>query len=275
MTSQVNMQSPLSFWGSQLNPESLNQEAVPDKQNRSFASDVALADTMSLGEQFEMGSECLKGTWRMPKDLERAIFYLTRAAERDHYLAAYTLACLYLHGAELPQNLGIAREFAMKLKSHGPHKDTDQLLAAIDAKQNAPSPADEKPSSKATNNAALDKYPRTNSPSNSSSIWPPLAGFGGIVLLVVVAGAIDKNTPGGGRTFIGWVVGLGALGIFLNIVVGRTVKQTKENVTELIRNVALTFLGIFLLGGIGFCSSEFGSSQEKVRGEAIEQVRKP
>jgi len=103
---------------------------------------------------------------------------------------------------------------------------------------------------------------QTPKPSGKSSWWGPILFLGCVALLLYVADQIDKSSPGSGRSFVGWVVGLGALGIFFNIIWGKTTKETAGNLLGVVKWVVGIALFALVFGGLFQCSG----SDDGVRG---------
>ena len=59
--------------------------------------------------QFLVGSGYLAGSNGFPQDLEKAHYYLRKAADQDHALASLALASLYAEGTGVSQDLEEAR----------------------------------------------------------------------------------------------------------------------------------------------------------------------
>jgi hypothetical protein len=232
-----------------------------------------IADAMDPAEQAEIGEDYRFGSNGKPQDMAKAAFYLLKAAERGNPLATCVVAWFYVKGQGLPQDLDRARVWAMKAKSQGSIKVADEVLTAIDAKQNGISAT---PHCKSV--MPLPEQPSKGSkaePPKNSTFWSPILFIAGVGLLLYIADQVDKNSPGAGRLVVGWTFGLGALGIFLNIVWGPTIKDVGKNLTDFMKALAWTALGLAIFAGIGNCSGGLNSSPADGLGGVPDQVRKP
>lgn len=224
-------------------------------------------------EHFRIATAFESGSHGKTKDPVQAALHMIKAAEGGHQLAVYNVCAFYLHGRGLPQDLERARAWAMKLKALGSTEFADQAFAAIAAKEEALSKGVRAPSVAIAPERGPDHAKQA--PLKGSPFWPPILFLGGLGLLVYGAGKVDSDYPGLGRSMIGWVGVLGALGVLLNIIWGRTSKETVKNFAGLMRGVAATILSIFLVGSIGYCSGGGRSSDGEGLGDVPDQVRKP
>ena len=218
---------------------------------------------------FAIACDYESGTHGKPKDLERAFSSMSKAAEDGHCLAAYALCAFYFHGRGTPRDFKSARAWALRVKELGAGDLADAALVMIEAKEREPyADAQQQDATTAPPGTVSEKPTR-------ETFWPGLLGLGSLALLVYVAGEVDKHSPGAGRSLIGWVFGLGALGIFLNIIWARNVKDTVKNFVGLMKGALQTFLAILLVAGIGYCSGGVRSLDSGVLGDLPDNVRKP
>ncbi len=236
-------------------------------------SEEAINGSHSPADYFRIAGEYESGRNGRGRDLEQAAAYMIRAAEAGHCGATYEVCALYFHGKGVPQDLEIARSWAMRVRAQGSIELADKALSLIDEKQRGMGASLSPRESTAT--SRLSSMDEKNELSGRSSLLLPIYFLVGVGLLLYVASELDNAYPGLGRSFIGWVFGLGALGILLNIVWGRTVKETKKNFSELLRETAIAMLGICLLASVGYCSGGAKNFENDGPGEVPDQIRKP
>ncbi len=110
----------------------------------------------------------------------------------------------------------------------------------------------------------------------SESLWPAVLFWGGVALVLFIAGEIDKETPGAGRSFFGWVVGLCALGVFAWIVWGKTLRSTIGNVATIVKGAVIVIVVSLVLGGLFQCAGIGPGSDRGTTGGVPDQWgRKP
>lgn len=104
-----------------------------------------------------------------------------------------------------------------------------------------------------------DKDPeKKEKPEGHVSGWPILITIGTIIILGLVAGEVDKESPGSGGKVFGWFFGVGALLVFLNIIWSSTIKGIGQNIWGLIKAIVGLLIAAFVLASIGKGCS-FGS----------------
>ena len=112
-------------------------------------------------------------------------------------------------------------------------------------------------------------------PSARMPWWQYVVFYGGVALVLFVANLLNKDSPGTGGSFVFWVLGLCAVAIFLNIIWGKSAKETARNFSGVMKAIALTLLGIFILGGIGYCSTGSNGDSGDRWERTSNQFRKP
>ena len=172
-------------------------------------------ESTSPADDFQIAGDYESGRNGRAKDLEQAAVYMIRAAEAGHCGATYNVCALYFHGKGVPQDLDIARSWAMRVRAQGSIELADKALSLIDEKQKAIRAGLNRGEAAAT--AQPSSIEAKNEPSSRSSFPMPIYFLVGVGLLLYVASELDNSYPGSGRSFVGWVFGLGALGVFLNI----------------------------------------------------------
>lgn len=103
------------------------EELSPDL----VAAIMAAAADGDLNAQWNMGILYLSGlNARVPKDVTKAVFWLTKAAEQGNARAKFNLYFAYLDGDGIPENEDLARKWLVKASEAG-LKEADAELARI------------------------------------------------------------------------------------------------------------------------------------------------
>jgi len=120
---------------------------------------------------------------------------------------------------------------------------------------------------------SADEQPKKEEP-KSESPWPAILFVGGLLLVLFIAGALDKESSGAGRAFFGWVVGIVAVGFFAWLVWGKTVKATAMNVTALVKGAVVLVVASLVLGGLFQCAGISPSTDIRDTGGVPNQYRR-
>ena len=98
--------------------------------------------------------------------------------------------------------------------------------------------------------------------------WVYVLGYGAIAPLFYIADVMNKSSAGTGTSLLLGVFGLGALGIFLNIIWGASAKETGTNLLTVIKWVCVICVASFVLVGLGRftgCDGDVPSLPENIR----------
>lgn len=120
---------------------------------------------------------------------------------------------------------------------------------------------------------SVEEPPKKVEP-KSESLWPAVLFWGGLVLVLFIAGVLDKESSGAGRTFFGWVVGAAAVAFFVWLVWGKTVKDTASNVTAIVKGVVVLIVVSLVLGGLFKCAGISPSEDIRDTGGVPNQWRR-
>lgn len=103
--------------------------------------------------------------------------------------------------------------------------------------------------------------PDKNKPAEykGASLWPPVLYICTIVAALFIAQQFEENSVGSGRTFLGWLFGLGAAWFFLYINWGKNIIETVKNTARSVKSIVVFLVVAMILGGIVQCSG-FGEN---------------
>ena len=229
-------------------------------------SDESHEGTLEPQDYFKIASDYEAGRNGKPQDLVHAARYMMKAADGGHWLATYNVGAFYLHGRGLPQDLKKAREWVLRARSLGGEEMADKALAFIDEKEKELGQAGQSFGlPKTCNMTEPEEADKTGKRSTGMSGWKIFLFWVCVAGVLWIAQVLDDTKTWNGRAFVGWVVGLAALGIFLNIIWGSTVRETFQNIKGVTKAILGSLLVLLAIGGIAKCSgggSPSGSAVE-------------
>ena len=231
-------------------------------------SDELHEETLEPQEYFKIASDYEAGRNGKPQDLVHAARYMMKAADAGHWLATYNVGAFYFHGKGLPQDLKKAREWVLKARSLGGEEMADKALAYIDKKEKELGQTGRKfrlpTTSNMTEPEEADKADKAGKKSTEMPGWKIFLFWVCVGGVLWIAQMLDDTKTWNGRAFVGWVVGLAALGIFLNIIWGSTVRETFQNFKAVTKALLGSLLVLLVIGSITECSGGGSSSGRAV-----------
>jgi hypothetical protein len=112
-------------------------------------------------------------------------------------------------------------------------------------------------------NESQKELPPEKKPEENGCL-PPLLLWGGLAALFFVSKWLESENPGTGKwLFLGTLI-TGVVGIILRIIIGRSVKETTNNIVTIVKWIAgLVFIS-FIVGPLTQCSSHDTSAPSEI-----------